>query len=359
MVVSPRIVNHTPFPAAAITGIGPNGGPVLTVIVKATFDIPDGGEAPVSAEQTPVFTADVLETATALRFESDLVIHKPRADIALVGHAHSRGQRPVQALDVTLAVGKISKTIRVIGDRRWRCFSRFLPVFPSLPRPFTRMPLVYERAFGGVEPETGERFDANPMGVGFHTRKLPRVLHDAPLPNLEDPRHLISGWRDRPPPVGLRFCSQLCGLRRGDLGESVPRDRRIPHDGVEDGNAAHPELRYPGYLEGGAEVRMVNLLPGGGTRRFHLSSIRVHCAVGFRRIPQGGLPDTPLDDVADMTGNQTLVRMNLDTLCFLPDERRFYQVWRGGHPLVSLNADEVETIHVSRTFAGEHEGERS
>jgi len=50
-------------------------------------------------------------------------------------------------IDVAFRVGPMTKAVRVFGDRRWR--RGVSDLGPSSPEPFDRIPLVYERAFGG------------------------------------------------------------------------------------------------------------------------------------------------------------------------------------------------------------------
>ena len=40
------------------------------------------------------------------------------------------------------------------------------------------------------------------------------------------------------------------------------------------------------------------------------------------------------------------VNLNIDTLCLLPDEKRFYMVWRGLCPINDLGALEVKEIKI-------------
>ena len=67
--------------------------------------------------------------------------------------------------------------LAVIGDRSWSSLGVL-----SVPKPFTSMPLSYERSFGGPG------IDANPLG--------------SPVPNIEDPRELITSPRSKPKPAG-------------------------------------------------------------------------------------------------------------------------------------------------------------
>jgi hypothetical protein len=41
------------------------------------------------------------------------------------------------------------------------------------------------------------------------------------------------------------------------------------------------------------------------------------------------------------------VKLNLDTLCLIPDEGRLYLVWRGLCPIDDLTAIEIATVEIS------------
>ena len=216
-----EIANHTPFETEALPTNGPEGKPVLTAIVKGTFEIRPNAPAIVAEEQIPIFYGDEFfnaEQGGSVKFESDLVPFKPRADIALIGRAHAPWAEPVRALDVSLRVGTLAKTIRVIGDRYWILPTRLLPTTASKPQPFRVMDLVYERAFGGVDSNGGDVCRENPVGRGFFAKKSKKAVNRALLPNLEDPSNLIRSPDNRPKPVGFGFYGKGWMPRVGYLG---------------------------------------------------------------------------------------------------------------------------------------------
>src|SRR5260370_42246032 len=98
-----------------------------------------------------------------------------------------------------MKVGPIRKTLRVTGDRV--CKVGALTISNTAPEPFERMPLTYERAYGGRDetaddPKKHSWEVRNPVGVGFAVRSS--NLADKPLPNVEEPGRLLS----RPAGVG-------------------------------------------------------------------------------------------------------------------------------------------------------------
>ena len=89
-----RIKNARLYPTAFLYGKSSPSAWFMSFLVKATFRMDHrGGPAAAAAKQLPVLKADVPYDPKApqslLRFESDLVPFKPRADIVLVGSAYA------------------------------------------------------------------------------------------------------------------------------------------------------------------------------------------------------------------------------------------------------------------------------
>ncbi|HSR13413.1 MAG TPA: DUF2169 domain-containing protein [Thermodesulfobacteriota bacterium] len=329
-----RIENSTPYKVFALPCYGPGGKPVLTVIVKGTFEMPPEGLAQTAKEQMPVLFADELyqKEGGSVKFESDLAAFKPRADVILIGKAHTPGGRMVQVLDASLKVGSLRKILRVFGDREWDCSSRLVPDTFTAPQPFREMDLIYERAYGGMDG--GEWCRENPVGRGFIAQSSKKVADKTPLPNVEDPAQLIRSWKDRPRPAGFGFYGRVWMPRAGFLGTYDGKWRETRSPAPPDDfrfdfcNAAHPELQVPGYLRGDEDVELVNLSPEGALR-FRLPSVTP--AVAIARFD---------------SETREAPAMNLDTLCLIPGEKKFFQIWRGVSPVHDLSGTEVKTVEV-------------
>jgi hypothetical protein len=141
-----------PVPVATLPWQPRAGAFCTTVICKLTLVL-DPGEMGLASEQDPLRDADVYREGGGLLFASDMAPTKPRADIVLVGSAFAPIGAPAQTLTARLLVGSLDKSIDVHADRS---ISRDGSSRQGLP--FTRMPLVDERAYGG--PGTW-----NPVGV--------------------------------------------------------------------------------------------------------------------------------------------------------------------------------------------------
>src|SRR5262249_37522984 len=141
---------------------------------------------------------------SSLIYESDLAYAKQATDILLHGHAYATPGRPVTQIHVMMKVARVSKTLRVIGDRYWKRGA--LGVELTSPETFERMPITYECAFGGADqisndPRKHGWERRNPVGVGFATQSDHLIGQRAP--NVEYPDSLLSSWDSRPQPAGF------------------------------------------------------------------------------------------------------------------------------------------------------------
>jgi hypothetical protein len=317
-----QLRNGTPFQASAALFPDPKGADTLYVMVKATFTI--GPQVMIAADQVPVRAADEYcgePGRSSLAYASEIHPCKPATDVVLVGTAQAKDRRPVDRLDVSLAVGKRRTTIRVWGDRVWT--GGVIPPLMTAPEPFRAMPMVYERAYGGVhavDPEGRQVLseDRNPVGCGFIGRRGRREIKGLPLPNLEDPRCLLGEPGQRATPSGFGYVAPSWEPRRSRAGTydadwQASRAPHLPDDfDARFFNAAHPELVYDGYLEGGEPVEILNASVRGPLK-FDLP--RCDLAVCVRH-----------------SGNEIAARLRLETVLIEPDADRLCLLWRASRP---------------------------
>jgi hypothetical protein len=338
---------------------GLDGKTFLTVVVKGTFAIPDRGVALLAQEQLPVEYGDIPHNGQdggSTRLEADVAPFKPRADIVLVGHAYAPPGKLVAAIDVSLRVGRLQKVLRVFGNRTWKCASLSGDHLTD-PEPFDKMPIVYERAFGGIDLNGGGYLPSNLAGCGYFAKISKKSVHNAPLPNIEDPTDLIRSPKDRPRPMGYGFWGRAWEPRLGYLGTYDEEYRKryypnLPPDFKYDYyNGAHPDLQVKGYLRGDEPVELINLSPHG-TLNFQLPAQQLACRVDktyetlqayIRTLDDRQISRDRLNNTEPVSEQ---IAMNLDTLCLLPDEKRFFLVWRGSTPVYDHTALEVETLTV-------------
>jgi Uncharacterized protein conserved in bacteria (DUF2169) len=166
-----------------------------------------------------VFTGDV-ETDLGI-LPNDLVPRTdPAFEVVVLGAAYAPGEEPVEKRLVSLNVGGVRREVLVHGDRRWEPGTDGPMI--GAPLPFHRMPIIWQRAFGGsalveIDREAFLELDhpMNRYGRGFDFTKLvedtahelrvpagyPRWEPDLRLPNVEDPRDPIERRDQEPLPV--------------------------------------------------------------------------------------------------------------------------------------------------------------
>jgi len=235
-----QVDNRTPFAAERGWVRDRNGAEIWLVAVKCTFDIGPDGATKVSAEQPPVLRVPEYHGEpgkSSIKYENDLVLTKTTTDVLVVGHGYAPGSNPVTEFDVGFRVGPIQKLLRVFGDREWTGSA------PSSPLPCVKMPLVYERAYGGIDRKSSrpdQDWDwRNPVGTGFAAEKA--SLDGVLLPNIEYPGKAMRSWDDRPPPAGF-------GVIGGHWQPLAETDLRLRAEYVHE-TIDHPQASFPSASE--------------------------------------------------------------------------------------------------------------
>jgi hypothetical protein len=193
--------------------------------------------------------------------------------------------------------------LRVFGDRHWLGWE------PSNPAPFVKMPLVYERAFGGsmqTHDTVRETEERNPVGVGLALGHARAAIGDA-LPNIEDPRQLLSGGTC-PTPAGFGCIAPSWLPRRAFAGTYDERWQRtrapyLPEDfQARYLNCASEGLTFDHYLTGGEPVLLVGMSERGP----------LYSAV----------PTCTIDAAFTLRGRSHAAPTHLQTVLIEPDENR-------------------------------------
>lgn len=266
--------NQTPFAAERTWVRDLTGAEVWLVAVKGTFDVRPDGSTALSTRQEPVvfvpeFLGDPL--TSGLLTDTDLPHLKRATDVLVTGQAFAPGGKPVSRMQVGLRLGCIKKVLQVTGERCWMpSLSGGLRI--SDPEPFTSMPILYERAYGGRDPTTDKLGNhdwdrRNPAGCGFAT-KTDNLLY-APIPNIEYPSAPLAERTQRPPVAGFGPVAGHWLPRAnyaGSYDERWERTRQplLPFDFDERFFQCAPEdQQVPGFLRGGESVVLVNLTPEG------------------------------------------------------------------------------------------------
>lgn len=259
------IENRTPFASATHVQLDFDGQEVLVVMFSASFDALDGApELRVSEDQMPVALWDIPfgdPANSSNRYEADIAPVKPCAEVLVNGSAHAPNGRPVTEMQVGARVGVVQKVLNVVGDRTHDAAGY------SAPHPFRTMPIVYERAFGGMLAD-GRLDRRNPVGVGYHQALSADPAVRTQAPNITYPGEPCLSPSDRPKPAGF-----------GPLGRGwLPR---LPLAGTYDQawidtqwplppkdfdplyNLSAPADQHLQQIRGGEQVTIIGMTPNG------------------------------------------------------------------------------------------------
>ncbi|MBK8255231.1 MAG: DUF2169 domain-containing protein [Polyangiaceae bacterium] len=323
-------LNATPYVALDFAVTDHEGRAVVVAIVKATFDIQQG-KATLAEEQIPLRANDVplnVENPMgSIQFASDLCHIKHGADVLVVGEAVSRSA--VKSLDVSVKVASKALTVRVFGDRQFVQGASDIVVGAALP--FERMPIVYERAYGGMTEDLTEIEERNPAGVGVAKKK--KDLVGRPAPQVEHPSLPHKTANDKHPPIGLGPIMTHWLPRRSYAGTfdetwKTTRMPMMPADyNIKYNNCAHPSLVFDNPLAPGDPVSVLGMHEDG-LLAFDIPNWK---AVARARFEHKGKVTIPL---------------GVDTLVLHPNDKRFemvgryaFPVGRGGDVLRELSVD--------------------
>ena len=314
-----QLKNSTPFAASLALMPDADGVDTMFAVVKGTFTL--GATPQIASAQLPVTMAPEYwgdPALSSIKLAADVSLAKPSTDVLLIGSAWAPNGRAVSEMMVALQVGGFQHVARVFGDRVWRASG--VGYAMTAARPFTSMPLTWERAFGGREETRGGPTEdpRNPVGVGFRS---PDGIHSpdlAQVPNVEDPARPMSSWTDRPVPVGFAPLGAHWMPRRLYAGtyDEQWQSERAPYLPTDFDSRflqlAPPPLISPAYLVGGEPVALHGFSPLGALV-FPLPTVDL--AVEF---VLGASPERR--------------PAYLDTVTFESDAERFSMVWRATYP---------------------------
>lgn len=323
-----QLINATRMVAGFNVGLEPDGREVLVVVIKGTFVLPPPGQPlRMHAQQVPLVMADTFSGKpgeSAPVFEVDFAPRKRFCDVLLVGSGHAPGGRPTTRMQLGLRVGAMHKRCELVGPRVWE--AGVTGIRASEPQPFTRLPVSYDVAFGGVDqasddPAEHDAFLPNPAGKGFHKHLRNAWVDGKPLPLTEEPGRPVS-WPSETfapmafGPVGRSWQPRAALAGTYDqhwLDEVFPF---LPADFDERYYQAAPADQQIPIPDGPLDVVLEGFTPDG-TRAFTLPT--------FDAIVQ----------VQPRHGERTPHRARLDTIVFDPDHERLMLTWRMSLPLRS------------------------
>ena len=174
------------------------------------------------------------------------------------------------------------------------------------------------------------RHAANPVGIGYY---MNTPADGAPLPNIEDPRHPISSWTDRPCPAGVGPIERGWSPRvtlAGTYDEhwQMHRAPLWPADvNARFFSCASPGLYSETPLRGGEPVVVTNMTPEGSWA-FTVPMFVINVRTVMRGQPQHS-------------------RAQLDRIHLLPEDKRVVLTWRA----VARCGDSTRKVSRSKVWA--------
>jgi uncharacterized protein YjbI with pentapeptide repeats len=269
----------------------------------------------------------------------DELMPKARGEVLLAGSAYAAHGLATTEMSVRLQLGDVDKQLRVLGDRQW--MYGMLPWLQvTEPSPFTRMPLTWDRAFGGAG------HPANPEGRGYARNPLAAFFgrNQGDMPNVEDPRRPVRRPGRRHAPAGFGQLDVGWTPRRQWIGRYGRRWRSEAYPGLADDthaeffNAAPPDQRIDGFFAGGEPYRLEGMHPQQPVIEGFLPEFRPR-AFAHR----AGRPADAAEEIA----------LAFDTVWFFPDAELGIAIHRGEIAVEDSLALDVEALMVAYEHAAD------
>ncbi|MEA1892069.1 MAG: DUF2169 domain-containing protein [Campylobacterota bacterium] len=230
----------------------------------------------------------------------DLGMPKPNAEVLLSGCCYTQAEDDGTS-HVKLKVGSIDKELYVFGDRFYK------NGLISRAQSFVKMPLIYEKAFGG------KNYAKNPLGKGYGDS-------DA-LPNIEDPKHLIVTNNEKNNPSGFMpydISWPQCADKLGTYDEQYKKELWPGFAADMDYtyfNRAPADQQLDGFFKGAQSIELINMHPKEQHIISHIPELSVRCfATSKEENEEGRFQEIP---------------MQRDTLWLFPELQRGIIIFRG------------------------------
>lgn len=303
-----RFANHTPVPAALVRNA--EEGDCITALVLAalTYRLTAQGDLQLAPVQRP------LELRPDKPHPHDAMLLKECASVCATGFVYP-AKPPAPTAVARLQVGARELTIVAFGPRVWYEGASG-KLTPSPPRPFERVAMTWENAYGGyvrapaflmtidgeqtIVPPHIQACPYNPDGTGFYLDR--DQAREQPLPQLENPAELITGYRDQPKPVCFAPCPLWSGLR----SELAIADQKLDPAGLERlPSRAAPAMTFTD-VPPGTPVVLSGMRPGGQPLQFTVPELPLDLIVVTGAGEQRSQPRL---DAVDIDAEATEIRL--------------------------------------------------
>lgn len=298
-------------------------GALTTVSAYVLFDFAEPGRLLTEQALWPMVTDQIPNGAV---FDKGQL--KPKGEVIIAGCALSPADEPIEGIRVSARFGQVQKQLAVFGDRSWQLTDQGIQM--TRPVPFLKMPIGDAQAFGGPS------YAPNQRGKGHGARSLLEAGYDAPLPNVEDPGHLIKSVEDLPVPAHFGPIAADDAARLKYLG--TYDQHWIDHVSPlkpDDFNPlyhceAPPEQRLDGFIEGGEIFTISGMSRGEASVGGQLPRLTARC---FYKPLQS-------DDLIETT-------MRCDTVTLFPNVQKATLTFRGLVRGTDRFAEDIAAIMVA------------
>jgi uncharacterized protein YjbI with pentapeptide repeats len=209
---------------------------------------------------------------------------KPRAEFKVYGAAHAPQGREVSEQRIAVRIGGLAKSLIVSGERQFGALG-----MPGAPKPYARMPVVPETAFGG--PDCAD----NPRGKGSAAVAGPDGRGIWPLPNVESEGQRLIERGQRVAPAGFWGLAIDAPQRQRYLGKCdqrwlatdwphLPADTRLEYF-----MSAPQDQWLDGYLKGDEAFEIQGMHARQPMLKGNLPRLRARCFVHAGKPGQGTL----------------------------------------------------------------------
>jgi hypothetical protein len=362
--------------ARPVSGVDRNGTFALGVVAKRTYRILPTGACERVGEQVPLVDEPIEhpQSRELLVADTDVLLDKPETDVVICGHTWNHPGR--LSWTAAVQVGRHPpRELSVFGDRRVGIDAVGRLLF-SQPAYRDSVPLSYMFAYGGcderAEREGGFelqalaeqipaderelalaaaspwRYPRNRAGRGYLVEDHTESIEALSLPNLEDPRDLLTParlvvhdpahWPLQPLPASLDWLEHGAFPRLGWFGGTPEWDPEEIGQHID----AFPEIRF-GY--GGRELFVMDRPVKDAFDRRALNGaslgMRFDYLAGNERITLGNLHkshprlavqlpgERPRLWVDDRSGGVTSLKARLYSVIIHPDDGLVSLVWTG------------------------------
>lgn len=317
--------NRSAWSAGLYPGWSLKGERQMTLVFKASFAFDVKGTLTPMTASAPIEETDRYHGQpgkSSLAAAGETVPFKQGGELLLFGAAHPQNAEAT-VTEVSLGLRRANdrfweKTLRVFGPRRWE--KGLLGISVSKPGPLAHLPLRYEHAYGGCDPNHDDKlFAQNPAGVGYSDKGW--RVGGMTLPQIEIGPKFISSPTHRVTPAGFGPLAPFWEPRSQAF-------EKLDHEAIDWGgcpypadapaqmyNAAPLDQRFDQPFQGEETLRLKGLVEGAPLDGVLLNLPRLR-------------PDLKLIRGTRVENVQPVC----DTLVIDADARQLSLVWRVGIP---------------------------